>query len=272
MHPTKIRLVSWLKHLLRSQMLTVLFALLMLTIVFHTAFTDSPLLLRRELEWKNSLLPSALTNLGAGGVLLHVPSESQLPLLYNGCEVTSLSMLLDYLHINETPLSLAHAIVRDKTPLVTNGNGQILSWGDPNRGFVGSISGHAPGFGVYHHPIDVLLNRYVSGHAQDLTGDHFADLLAALRSGRPVIVWTTINFSPDISWITWHSPEGLIKTTMAEHAVLLVGYDTRDVYVNNPLNGAKAQPVPRQIFRKTWILMGRQAVTVTPFSLPRLLN
>lgn len=272
MHPTKKRFVHWIKHLLRSQLLTLLLAILMLTTFFHTAYTDSPLLLRRELEWQNSLLPNSYTSLGAGGVLLHAPSESQLPLLYNGCEVTSLSMLLDYLHINETPIALAHAIGRDKTPLVTDGNGQILSWGDPNRGFVGSISGRTPGFGVYHHPIYTLLNRYVSGHAQDLTGHSFADLLAALRSGRPVIVWTTINFSPNIPWVTWDSPDGLIKTTMAEHAVLLVGYDKRDVYVNNPLNGAKAQPVPRQAFWKTWIEMGRQAVTVTPFSLPRLLN
>ena len=272
MDPRKGRFIRWFRHLLRSQLLALVLVIIVLSAISQTVYTDSPLLLRRELQWKNSLLFGTYTPLESGGVLLNVPSESQLPALYNGCEVTSLSMLLDYLHIEKTPLDLAHAITRDRTPLVTNSAGDIISWGNPNRGFVGSISGRTPGFGVYHHPIFTLLNHYVPGRANDLTGDSFAQVLGALRGGRPVVVWTTINFSPAISWISWKSPSGDVKTTLAEHAVLLVGYDRKDVFVNNPLNGAKAEPVPRAQFKKTWVEMGRQAVTIAPFALSLAVN
>ena len=195
--------------------------------------------------------------------LIQAPLISQLPALYNGCEVTSLAMLLQFEHINVTNLTLAKQINRDPTPLVTSADGDIISWGNPNTGFVGSISGREPGYGVYHGPIAALLNRYLPGQALDLTGSSLATILATVASGRPVIVWTTINFQPVSDWITWQSPTGPVRATMTEHAVLLVGYDNTDVYVNDPLTGELNQ-VSQSAFRTSWIDLGRQAVTVAP--------
>jgi len=197
--------------------------------------------------------------------LLAAPLISQLPALFNGCEVTSLAMLLQFEHINVTNLTLASQVTRDPTPLVTNSVGAIVSWGNPNSGFVGSISGKEPGFGVYHGPIAALLNRYMPGRALDLTGSPLATIIATVASGRPVIMWTTFNFLPVDDWITWQSPTGPVRTTMSEHAVLLVGYDKTDFYVNDPLT-AQLDQIPQASFRQSWIDLGRQAVTVTPQS------
>jgi uncharacterized protein YvpB len=157
---------------------------------------------------------------------------------------------------------LAEKLPKDLTPRVLGPQGQIVSWGNPNVGFVGSIYVHADGFGVYHGPLARLVGRILPGHAVDLTGRPFRDILAWVARGTPVVVWTTVPFSPHVPWVTWQSPEGPVHTTLEEHAVLLVGYAPGRVYVNNPLNGRAAQSVPMGPFVASWVAMGRQAVSV----------
>ena len=195
-------------------------------------------------------------------VVLRTPALSQMPDLHNGCEVTSLTMLLNALHITTTNTKLAALIHKDPTPLQLGTNGQILRWGNPNVGFVGSVTGNALGYGVYHHPIAELLNKMDPGQALDLTGSSFEKVLSVVTTGRPVVVWTTLTFAPVRDWINWQSPEGTVHATLYEHAVLLVGFDKNHVFVNNPLTGEQAESVPLNSFEKSWVQMGRQAVTV----------
>ena len=260
------RFARWLKHLMLSQLLALIFGIIVILSFPYQVYTDSPVLLRREAQWKGSFFINTFTPLQSHGVLLKVAAKSQLPDLFNGCEVTSLSMLLDYLHVYESPIALASMIKRDPTPLVTDNAGDIISWGNPNRGFVGSITGKSPGFGVFHGPITQLLNRFIAHRGLDLTGSSFNTLLSTVRQGRPIIVWTTINFTAQVPFVHWSSPTGLVKTTLFEHAVLLVGFDKKYVYVNNPLNGQQAEPIPIASFRASWIALGKQAVTVAPYT------
>ncbi len=195
-------------------------------------------------------------------MFVHVPAVSQMPALHNGCEVTSLAMLLDHYHFDVTNTQLAKEIVKDPTPLTLGQNGQIISWGNPEYGFVGSISGTAPGYGVYHRPLAALLDKIDPGQALDLTGSSFARVLSVVATGRPVIVWTTLTFAPVSDWMTWQSPEGPVRATLFEHTVLLVGFGKNHVYINNPLTGTAAEAAPIQLFQESWVQMGRQAVTV----------
>jgi uncharacterized protein YvpB len=202
----------------------------------------------------------------APSALLTVQAQSQYPELYNGCEVTSLSMLLDAAGHPVDKIQLAESIAKDPTPEIKDDNGNIQSWGDPNRGFVGDITGGNPGYGVYHQPVFDLLNQIMSGSAMDLTGHSFTDLLQQVSSGVPVIVWTTTDFQPTHDWITWQSPDGLIHATLDEHVVLLVGYNDHQVFVNDPQDGSQAKPVDRSAFQASWEQLGRQAVTFAKLS------
>lgn len=193
--------------------------------------------------------------------LLRVAAQDQWPALPNGCEVTSLSMLLGAVGHPVSNLRLAHLVTKDPTPRVMK-HGQILSWGNPNRGFVGDMWVHATGFGVYHGPIAQLVNRILPGRAVDMTGMAFSRVLDTVGQGTPVEVWSTIPLSPNVPWVTWQSPEGPVRTTMDEHAVLIVGYSPTTVYINNPFNGKAAEAVPRPQFEASWRVMGKQAVTV----------
>lgn len=204
-------------------------------------------------------------------VLLSVPAQNQLPSLPNGCEVTSLAMLLSAVGQNVDKLTLAQQQPIDPTPVTfrnaSDGDlNDITRWGNPSVGFVGNVSGL--GYGIYHGPLLRLLARYTPGRALDLTGVPEAALQRQLAAGMPVVAWVTVGFAPTSDWTVWQSPTGPVRATRNEHAVLIVGYDARHVYVNNPLTGERAVPIDRARFDATWAQLGQQAVSVAPGHAP----
>ncbi|UUZ95881.1 C39 family peptidase [Paenibacillus sp. P25] len=195
-------------------------------------------------------------------VLLDAPAIRQLPELRSGCEVTSLAMLLQYYHVDKSKLELAGEMKMDPTPIRWNSDGSIASWGNPNLGFVGDVTGASKGFGIYHTALYELLKKYAPS-AVDLTGKPFDGLEKKLRSGIPSVVWTTIDYNVPDKWVVWDTPIGPIQTTFMEHAVLLVGYDGEFVYVNDPLTGRGKQKIEKERFVASWEAMGRQALSLT---------
>ncbi|MCL6459866.1 MAG: C39 family peptidase [Gorillibacterium sp.] len=201
-------------------------------------------------------------------IMLDAPSLSQMPELFNGCEITSLSMLLQYIDkdidIGEgiDKITLSQMIEKDPAPMKKNTKGEITSWGNPQKGFVGDINGYHKGFGVFHKPIVKLIEKIKPNLALDLSGHTFEEILIQLQEGKPVVVWTNITLGPlDSGWMTWNTAEGPVRGTWKEHAVLLVGFDQEHLYINDPLDGSKSKVVNRATFIDSWIQMGEQAVT-----------
>ena len=201
------------------------------------------------------LLPSA----SYAQATLNVPLISQLPELKNGCEVTSLTMLLRYKGINVTKMGLASQVKKDPTHYRVSGS--TIYWGNPNTGFVGDITGRSIGYSVYHGPVYQLANRYTN--AIDLTGKSFDVILQQLSRGKPVWVISTSTFNtvPSSQWKTIQTPTGPIRMTFHEHSVLLTGYDQNYVYFNDPLANIKNRRVSRTAFIRGWEQFGRQAIT-----------
>lgn len=206
--------------------------------------------------------------------LIHVPAKDQYPQLPNGCEVTSLAMLMTAVGHPVSKMTLASQMPVDPTKVslttVTGSNGKpinkVVYWGNPNVGFVGSVYQAGNGYGIYHGPMTKFLNQLLPGRAEDLTGQNFSSVLRHVAHGIPVEVWTTTTFHPTADWVTWNSPEGPVHATPLEHAVLVVGYSPGYVYINNPLNGQAAQKVAKAPFVASWKQLGQQAITVKPTS------
>jgi uncharacterized protein YvpB len=193
-------------------------------------------------------------------VLLDAPIYRQHPELPSGCEITSLSMLLNFAGVAKSKMDLLPDMPRDTTPLKLNRDGTPSFWGNPNEGFVGEITGKARGFGIYHGALFKLLKANLP-NAVDLTQSSFETLELKLSEGIPSVVWTTIDFKVPAKWVTWDTPTGPIETTFMEHAVLLVGYDDEYIYVNDPWTGKAKFPVKREQFLETWEAMGKQALS-----------
>lgn len=191
-------------------------------------------------------------------VLLDVPLLNQLdpPALLLGCEVTALAMILQYNGIPVTKNELA-----DELPVVPIYYENGLH-GNPNEGFVGDVTGADYGFCVYHGPIADLASEYIpSDCVEDISGQDFDFVIAALDQGYPVWVVTTTTFMTDDALEVWQTPTGPVNISYIMHSVAVVGYDSHNLYINNPY-GQKDQKVDRQNFILAWEQMGKQAIYI----------
>jgi uncharacterized protein YvpB len=189
-------------------------------------------------------------------IILNVPLLKQLdaPRLYNGCEVTSLAMLLQFDGLSVTKNELATKITR--VPL----NYQDGTKGNPNVGFVGNME-DGPGLGVYHEPIFKLAKSFVNDRAEDLTKQPFSAVIDRLAAGLAVWVITTSNFAPTSEIKTWTTPQGPVDITFKMHSVVITGYDQDSIYINDPYGG-KNKKVNKESFIKAWEQMGSQAIVI----------
>jgi uncharacterized protein YvpB len=191
---------------------------------------------------------------------LDAPLVLQNPELPAGCEVTSLTMLLQFAGLTKNKMELAAEMPRDETKIILNEDGTPKYWGNPNVGFVGDVSRKGRGFGIYHAGLFPLLKTYIP-KAIDLTEKPFENYEQQIADGIPVLVWTTIDFSVPTSWVNWDTASGPIQTTFAEHVVLLVGYDENSVFINDPRSGEKGFSVDKSKFMDSWIAMGKQGLS-----------
>lgn len=125
-----------------------------------------------------------------------------------------------------------------------------------------------PGYGVYHAPVRRLAETYLPGRTVDLTGTSFDDVLALhLGSGRPVWVVANAKFRelPASPFEVWKTTTSDVTITWEDHSVVIVGYDSRSVFINDPLDAnGKSKRIERQAFRAAWEQLGSQAITYTP--------
>ena len=210
-----------------------------------------------QAEGKQILVKEPLKKQSAS---LDVPLIKQKPDLYNGCELTSLTMLLQYYGINKTKIELVPEMRQDLTEMQISQEGTITYWGNPNTGFVGDITGKKQGYSIYHSALIELLKKYIPTGV-DLTRSSFDLLEQQVSKGIPVVVWTTIGYIVPQNWVVWDSPLGPIRASFSIHTVVLVGYDQEHVYVNDPLTGVKNQRVEKQQFNRSWDAMGKQAIS-----------
>ncbi|MGF2715339.1 C39 family peptidase, partial [Bacillus cereus] len=206
-------------------------------------------------KWVNK---DTLTN---SSVILDVPNYYQYPSLYNGCETVALQMLVEY-HTGKrfNMVDFAMQTPMDRTPMVKEG-GRYKTWGDPDVGFVGDITGRKPGFSINPAPLKRLLDQYAKG--TDLTGHGFGVLENYVRNGKPVVAWVTEGLTTPNSPVTWKTPSG--KTVYAKfntHAVTITGVDSNYVYYNDSVTGQKNARASKSHFENIYNQMGKKALTI----------
>lgn len=189
---------------------------------------------------------------------LNVPEINQLPDLPNGCEVTSLAMLLQYNKINVSKNELAENIAHVDS---YTSDGKMR--GNPHQGFVGSMSVQNAGWCVYNEPLYNVALKYTN-HIQNYTGHNFTEVLKLVSDGHPVLIITTLKFNRVHDMQTWTTPQGKVKVTPSSHACVITGYNkkTKKVYVNDPY-GIKNRAVDWDNIEASYNQQGKQALYVS---------
>ena len=180
-----------------------------------------------------------------------------MPDLPNGCEVTSLSMLMNYYGIKVNKNELAENI--QHVDFFTDG-GKYR--GNPNQGFVGHMSIANAGWCVYNGPLYNVARKYTT-HIENITGSDFLSLLKLVSNGHPVLIITTTTFNQVNDMQTWDTNTGKVNVTPSSHACVITGYSKpkKVVYVNNPY-GYKNQPVNWKNLQASYNQQGRQALYI----------
>lgn len=193
---------------------------------------------------------------------LSVNNIQQLPELPTGCEITSLAIVLNYLHPEKNI---------DKCDLSDNylPKGEVGKT-DPDKAFIGNPRRKNYSFGA-NAPVLVKaaeewykINMPDAGmNVEDVTNHEFKALLNYVIASYPVMVWTTINLLEPYESVKWTVDDKEISWIAQFHCVVLTGYDIdkQVYYIADPLNEGITE-YDMQLFEHRYNQLGKQAVVI----------
>ncbi|MDL2294010.1 C39 family peptidase [Ruminococcaceae bacterium OttesenSCG-928-D13] len=197
---------------------------------------------------------------------LYVELVTQTPELPNGCEATSLTMVLNYLGFEADKLTIAYDYIPRQDfeysyYSLTGGNPETVYAGDP-----------ATDMGFYCFPPVVAegANLYLEAQgsdlrARDISGADESQLVEQLLAGRPVVLWKTLYSQPaetreDLAWIRSDTGELYIPYVNL-HVVVLHGFDADYFYMNDPYG--EVVRVERELVMAGYEELGSRALVIT---------
>lgn len=195
-------------------------------------------------------------------ILLPVPQILQNPELPNGCEITSLCQVLNFLGYDA-----------DKCDLADNYLPRSQRWfdGDPDREYLGDphLDDTTPQSGYYCFagPVVQAATAFLSAREEtpsyvpaDLTGAEEAELIEQLSLGRPFIFWASLHFD-DIRFKSYPLPGGGERRMFHTlHCMTACGVDDECFTVADPLDFNRR--VPRDVFMKVYRQLGSRCVVL----------
>ncbi|PMD71171.1 C39 family peptidase [Companilactobacillus nuruki] len=153
-----------------------------------------------------------------------VPLIAQRPELPNGCEITAVTMMLQYAGANVNKMQLAYEMPRSS---------------NPEYGYIGQ-PWDSTGITIFPNALMHLVERY-AGSAKDLTGQGFDAIKYQINLGHPVVTWNTLYGFP-------------------YHALVVTGYDQNYVYYNDCWANQTLQMGINQ-FINNWNTQNRRAIS-----------
>lgn len=186
---------------------------------------------------------------------LNVEPILQLPELPTGCEVTSLTMVLNYYGYNISKEELVDNYLLYRTA-------------EYPVGFEGSPYSTS-GTLMWPPAIVDMANNFLENNESDLRGNNLSGLtldalLEYIDKDTPVMVWINESFSTYIEYdgISCEYDGYTYRSFWGEHCIVLIGYDVEKnvVYINNPQVGE--QEIDMDLFREVYDLCGRCAATI----------
>ncbi|MEO4052667.1 C39 family peptidase [Solibacillus sp. CAU 1738] len=195
---------------------------------------------------------------------LAVPIVLQNPELPNGCEITSLTAMLNYFGIVVDKMTMKRDYLpREKTE-IRDGK----RYGpDPEIAYAGNPASATDGFYVFAEPIAIAANQILFENnsklaAQNKTGATRNELINLVNEGYPVLTWVTIDWQNPRTNSFW-----LVETTGERHpiysnlhAVVLTGVEGNNVTIMNPLTGYETIDI--NTFFDSYESLGSHAVVI----------
>ncbi len=170
---------------------------------------------------KNTVDTSGLTKRSVKLNVKYLPQNPELP---TGCEITSLTTVLNYYGFNVSKTEMSDKYLVKTIDKI--GNFWEVFVGDPRKN----------GFGCYAKPIVNAANKYLATQnsrykAVDYSGTKFENLLSLVENGTPVIIWGTMygekenDLRKPFATVKWNVDGKDLQWIAPEHCMVLIGYD-----------------------------------------------
>lgn len=190
----------------------------------------------------------------------------QLPELPTGCEITSLTMVLNFYGADVNKETLAESYL-EKEGFYNNGD-KITRGPDYNYVFAGSPDDEHS-FGCFPPCIVNAANACLEDlgfelHAKDVSGSSFYSLFDYIKEDRPVVLWMTMDLKRPKHQVSWNIMDTDEKVTWPsnEHCVVLSGYNFYEntVTIYDPMRGITE--LNMENVRKRYDDIGKHAVII----------
>ncbi len=205
---------------------------------------------------------NSYTIIHAKAAYIPVPPLLQEPELPNGCEIVSLTAILNYYGYNVSKIIMAdHHLPKQGFSRI---NGKLFG-PDPYKTYAGSPRVKSGGWYSFAPPIVDAANNYMANQeykmkATNISGSSKEDLIAYLNNGIPIVTWVTLDLSePKLNghWYLKDTGEYYQAYTNL-HVVVLNGYKDDIVHVMDPLKGQVEYNL--NAFFKSYEEMGKHAL------------
>ena len=172
-----------------------------------------------------------------------------------GCEVVSLAIVLKYLGYEIDPMTLFNKYMPSG------------KWGkvNPFDAYVGSPTNRT-GYGCYAPCVVTTANDYLSEEnsarkAHNISGSSMYELLGYIWSGYPVILWGTLDMTPN-SYVleSWKFDGEIVNWYRHSHCVVICGVQDDNFIVCDPMVGKVKYPI--KAVEAAYNLIYSQAVVI----------
>lgn len=194
-------------------------------------------------------------------IIENVPFISQLIKYPTGCESVSTVMALNYLGCPITVEELIDGYLPKGAEPAQDADGAYRG-PDPWKAFPGDPYSQ-DGWGCFAPVVAGMANQidgFKATEYYDLTLDEICSRF--IDNDQPVVFWATINMAPPRKTLAWQTDEGrIIHWISPMHCLLLIGYDEKGYYFNDPTAGERAFFTKEQV-QIAYDAQGKQAVVI----------
>lgn len=189
----------------------------------------------------------------------------QMPELPTGCEITALTMMLDYYGCQADKTIMAEEYLPTVPAEFYEGADGRIYGPDMEANFVGDpfSGGYICGTDAILSAADAYLSDQGSSlRAKDLTGTEPEELYKCVSDGIPVLVWITIGMQERDEVHGWYTVVGRwMGWSSNDHGAVLIGYDADTVTIADPLSGLRVYA--REMFEHVFASRGYQCIIIS---------
>lgn len=193
------------------------------------------------------------------------PIILQMTELPTGCEITALTMVLNYYGFSVDKTTMASEFLPKSGANLYYGENGNRYGADMNAFFVGDPFSEN-GIICGTQAIVKAANTYLQSQgswlsAKDITGSSSDELYRRISKNQPVVVWVTIEMADRRETQGWYTETGAyVDWSINDHGAVLIGYTDTTVTIADPISGEIQYS--REQFESVFAMRGFQCVVI----------